>query len=76
MYGRTAKAWFQKFELVYLVMNPGYNEENKAKIIKNAKTLGIEIKIVDSDIFEVVDKYAEKSSCYLCARMRRWFSIC
>ncbi len=63
----------KKFELVYLVMNPGYNEENKAKIIKNAKTLGIEIKIVDSDIFEVADKYAEKSPCYLCARMRRGF---
>lgn len=63
----------KKFELVYLVMNPGYNEKNKEKIIKNAKTLGIDIKMVDSDIFEVVDKYAEKSPCYLCARMRRGF---
>lgn len=63
----------KKFELVYLVMNPGYNEKNKEKIIKNAKILGIDIKMVDSDIFEVVDKYAEKSPCYLCARMRRGF---
>ena len=29
----------QKFELVFLVMNPGYNEENYQKILQNAKTL-------------------------------------
>ena len=61
------------FDLVYLVMNPGYNEENQQKIIENAKTLGIDIHIFKSDIFEVVNKHASDSPCYLCARMRRGF---
>lgn len=60
-----------KFDLVYLVMNPGYNEENKNKIIENAKTLGIDITMFQSDIFEIVNKDDKGSPCYLCARMRR-----
>ena len=59
------------FEIVYLVMDPGYNEENKNKIIENAKTLGINITMFQSDIFEIVDKDDKGSPCYLCARMRR-----
>ena len=31
------------FELEFIVMNPGYNEKNKQKIIDNAKRLGIDI---------------------------------
>ena len=62
-----------KFELVYLVMDPGYNELNRNKIIENAKTLGIPISIYNSNIFEVADKLANNSPCYLCARMRRGF---
>ena len=60
-----------KFDLVYLVMNPGYNEKNKNKIIENAKVLGINITMFQSDIFEIVDKDDKGSPCYLCARMRR-----
>ena len=59
------------FDLVYLVMNPGYNDKNLQRIIDNAKTLGIDIKIFNSNIFDVVDKHASDSPCYLCARMRR-----
>lgn len=62
-----------KFDLVFLVMNPGYNDKNLQKILDNAKTLGIDIKIFNSDIFSVVDKHASDSPCYLCARMRRGF---
>lgn len=59
-----------KFELIYLVMNPGYNQKNLTKIKDNAEILGLDIKIFDSNIFEIVNE--EKSSpCYLCARMRR-----
>ena len=61
------------FDLVYIVMNPGYNDKNLERIIENAKTLGIDIKIFNSDIFEVVNKHASDSPCYLCARMRRGF---
>lgn len=58
------------FELVYLVMDPGYNAENRKKIEENAKLLHIPITVFETDIFTVADK-TEKSPCYLCARMRR-----
>lgn len=63
-----------KLELVFLVMNPGYNEKNRKKIEENATKLNIPIEIFKSDIFDVVDKQALKGNpCYLCARMRRGF---
>lgn len=58
------------FEVVYLVMDPGYNEPNRQKIEDNAKMLNIPITVFESDIFESV-VHIEKSPCYLCARMRR-----
>lgn len=58
------------FELVFLVMDPGYNETNRQVIEKNAKLLNIPITVFESDIFEAVYE-VEKSPCYLCARMRR-----
>ncbi len=60
------------FELVFLVMDPGYNIENRTLIESNAKQLGIPITIFESDIFDAVDT-VEKSPCYLCARMRRGY---
>ena len=60
-----------KFEAKYIVMNPGYNEENKKQIIENAKKMNIDIDMFDSDIFDSVYKLDEGSPCYLCARMRR-----
>ena len=62
-----------KFSIEYIVMDPGYNKENREKIIENANTLGIPISIYDSNIFDVTDKLASDSPCYLCARMRRGF---
>ena len=59
-----------EFELVFLVMDPGYSELNRMLIEKNAKMLGVPITVFESDIFDVVDNI-EKSPCYLCARMRR-----
>lgn len=58
------------FEAVYLVMDPGYNRENRELLEKNAQTLNIYAKIFNSDIFEVTER-AGGSPCYLCARMRR-----
>ena len=60
------------FELVFLVMDPGYNELNRKKIESNAALLNIPVTIFESDIFEVADS-AGKSPCYLCARMRRGY---
>lgn len=61
------------FDVHYVVMNPGYKEENLNKIINNAKLLNIPIEIFDSDIFNVVDTISKESPCYLCARMRRGY---
>ena len=58
------------FEMIFLCMNPGYNEKNLELIKSNAKLMNIELHIFNSDIFEVVDKQIV-SPCYLCARMRR-----
>ena len=60
------------FELVFLVMNPGYNEENKQKIISNSKLLNIPITIFETDIFNRVVNI-EDNPCYICARMRRGY---
>ena len=58
------------FELVYLVMDPGYNEINRRKIEANAALLHIPVTIFETDIFAVANS-TDKSPCYLCARMRR-----
>lgn len=57
------------FELVFLVMNPGYTEENLNRIKENAGYLNIPIVIKNSNIFEVIKD--NSSPCFLCARMRR-----
>lgn len=61
------------FNAHYVVMNPGYKEENLNKIINNAKVLNIPIEIFNTDIFNVVNTISEESPCYLCARMRRGY---
>ena len=60
-----------KFDVCYIVMDPGYNKENRKLIEKNAKEMNIDIKIFESDIFDSVYNLDEGSPCYLCARMRR-----
>ncbi len=59
------------FELVFLVMDPGYNEENRARIEENAKRLRISITVFESDVFAAADAANAQAPCYLCARMRR-----
>ena len=60
----------RNFELVFLVMNPGYNEINKQKIISNAELLNIPITMFETEIFEHVARI-DKHPCFICARMRR-----
>ncbi len=60
------------FELVFLVMDPGYSELNRKVIENNAKLLQIPITVFESTIFDAVYEI-EKSPCYLCARMRRGY---
>ena len=58
------------FEVVFLVMDPGYSPANRQIIEANAKRMNIPITVFESDIFDAVFNI-EKSPCYLCARMRR-----
>jgi len=60
------------FEAYYFCMNPGYNEKNRDLILSNAKLLNIDLKMFESDIFDIVTT-VDKSPCYLCARMRRGY---
>ena len=61
-----------RFELVFLVMDPGYSSENREIIEHNAKLLNIPITVFESTIFDAVYTI-EKSPCYVCARMRRGY---
>ena len=58
------------FELVFLVMDPGYNAINRQRIESNAALLHIPITVFETNIFEVANS-TDKSPCYLCDRMRR-----
>lgn len=58
------------FELVFLAMDPGYNEQNRRRIEDNARLMEIPVTFFESEIFDIANS-VEKSPCYLCARMRR-----
>ena len=60
-----------KFELEYIIMNPGYTDDVLKKICDNLHLLNIKAHVFESPIFKVV--YEEKSPCYLCAKMRRGY---
>lgn len=44
------------FEVIFLVMDPGYNEANRLTIENNAKRLGVPLTIFETDIFASVFK--------------------
>ena len=58
------------FDLIFLVMDPGYSEANRKKTEHNAKLLDIPVTIFESDIFAITDT-TDRTPCYLCAKMRR-----
>lgn len=60
------------FEVVFIVMDPGYNTKNREMIEYNAKILNVPVQFFESDIFESV-LHIDKSPCYICARMRRGY---
>lgn len=72
LFQELARHGKKNFEVVFLVMNPGYNEANYQLILENSRTLGIPITVFQSEIFDVVAG-EESSPCYLCARMRRGY---
>jgi len=60
-----------KYELEFIVMNPGYNQENIEKIKENLKLMNINAHIFETPIFKVAN--TSESPCYLCAKMRRGY---
>lgn len=61
-----------QFELVFLVMDPGYSPVNRMLIESNARMMGVPVTIFETQIFDAVYE-VKKSPCYLCARMRRGY---
>lgn len=61
------------FDVVYISMDPGFNQINKDKLQENTTKLGIELDIENSNIFQVAGHIAKDYPCYMCARMRRGF---
>ena len=61
-----------RFDLVFLCMNPGYNEDNWQIIKDNAKILGVDLTVFNTEIFDTVAEI-DRNPCYLCARMRRGY---
>jgi tRNA(Ile)-lysidine synthase TilS/MesJ len=59
------------FELVYMLMDPGYLPETRQTIEENASLLNIPLTVFNADIFESVSKI--ENPCYICARMRRGY---
>ena len=71
LFQRLQKNGQIKFELEFLLADPGYHPNVKKLMLDNCEYLGIPIKVFDSGIFEVVDRIAKDYPCYMCARMRR-----
>ena len=61
------------FDIKFVVMNPGYDDESMKLILDNAKRLNVPIEIFESPIFKVVKSTTDGNPCYLCARMRRGY---
>lgn len=58
-----------KFDLEFILMNPGYKKEHLTLIKENAKILGLNIVYFDYNIFDIIK--GSDNACYLCARKRR-----
>ena len=63
----------RKFEVVFMVMDPGYKKENRELIIRNCENNNIPVHIFNTPIFQIVDSQEKGAPCYLCARMRRGY---
>ena len=60
-----------KFDLEFIIMNPGYNDEILNKIKENLKLLNIKAHIFQTPVFKISETSA--NPCYLCAKMRRGY---
>jgi len=61
------------FDLVFIAMNPGFQQPNQQLFLDNCEKLGIDVVVEESNIFELVETIAPEGPCFMCARMRRGF---
>lgn len=59
------------FELEFISMNPGFDEDNTALLRDTTEKLGIPVKEFDTKIFDIAYKIAKDYPCFICAKMRR-----
>ena len=59
------------FDVVFVTMDPGYPTALKARLVKQAETLGLDVHIEPTTVFDVVNRQAPDNPCFLCARVRR-----
>lgn len=61
----------RNFELVFISMNPGFENEDLEQFKNNLKYLNIECEIFPSNVWEVAFKKDPANPCFLCSKMRR-----
>ncbi len=60
------------FEVVFIIMNPGYSAANNLKIKENITKLGLPVQFFETKIFESVVE-TKNNPCFLCSRLRRGY---
>lgn len=60
-----------KFDIVFLMMDPGYSKSSLKIIKKNIKLFNLKVIIFKTEIFAYIKTLEKGNPCYLCARMRR-----
>ncbi len=73
LFQELARHGKKNFEVLFLVMNPGYRDKVYERICHNARILNVDLTVFSSEIYRVVEKESIDSPCYLCARMRRGY---
>lgn len=58
------------FTPVFIAMDPGFDQAIRAQLLANSQTLGLDVHLFESDIFDAIEK-EDCNPCFLCARMRR-----
>lgn len=71
LFQELKKHGVDNFDLEFICMDPGFNEQNRKELEENCKHLGIPVKIFDKAVFKLVDDMAGEYPCYMCARIRR-----
>ena len=61
----------KNFEVVFISMNPGFENEDLDKFKKNLKDLDIDCEIFDSNVWQVAFDQDPSNPCFLCSKMRR-----